>query len=108
MASIQKIRMVFIAAFLGLFLTGCVSAKSPIAGYIYTDASWGAMLNPGTIGTKVGKACQKAALGFTLGGDASIEAALKGTGITRISYVDYSSKSYLLFFGEYCTIVHGS
>jgi len=107
MKKFGKIKLAVAGAFVGLTLTGCAMSASPIVGSIYTDSKWDGQVNPGTPGDKVGTACQEAILGFTLDGDASITAAMKNGGITKISYVDHSSNNVLALYAKYCTIVHG-
>ena len=101
------VRLAFAGTLLGMSLTGCVMAGSPLVGSIYSDSKWDGVVNPGTPGDKVGTACQAGVLGFTLEGDASITAAMKDGGITKISYVDHESTNVLYVYGKYCTIVHG-
>jgi hypothetical protein len=102
-----KTKLVLAGTLVGLSLTGCVMSATPLAGSIYTDTKWDGQVNPGTPGDKVGTACQDGLLGFTLSGDASITAAMKNGGITKISYVDHSSNNVLYLYAKYCTIVHG-
>ena len=108
MKLMRRARMVLVGSIIGISLTGCAMSASPIVGSIYTDSKWDGQVNPGTPGDKVGTACQEAILGFTLDGDASITAAMKDGGITKISYVDHSSNNVLYLYAKYCTIVHGS
>jgi len=58
-------------------------------------------------GRKVGTATATSILGLIATGDASIEAATRNGGITKVKYVDYSVKNILGLFGEYTTTVYG-
>ena len=76
-----------------MMLAGCV--KSPLVGGIYTDVS------------KVGTAEAKGYVGVVALGDASIQAAAREAGITRIHHVDYQAKSYVGVYTIYTIIVYG-
>lgn len=108
MKFIGRTRLALVGTIVGMSLTGCAMSASPIAGTIYTDSRWDGQVNPGKPGNKIGTACQEAIVGFTIDGDASITAAMKDGGITKISYVDHSSKNVLYLYAKYCVIVHGS
>ena len=57
--------------------------------------------------SKVGTAEAKGYLGVVALGDASIQAAAREAGITRIHHVDYQSKSYVGVYTIYTIIVYG-
>ena len=59
------------------------------------------------INLKVGKSQCKSYLGLVTQGDASIEAAKKNGGITKVVSVDWKAKSILGLVGEYECIVYG-
>ena len=77
-----------------LFSSGC-SLTIPIS----------ATSNP--IGTKVGKSSGTCILNVCLDVDASINTAAKNGGITKISTVDYRTKSYLGLIKKHECIVTG-
>ncbi len=56
---------------------------------------------------KTGAATATSILGIVATGDASIEAAAKNAGITRIHHVDHHTKNILGFYAEFTTIVYG-
>ena len=60
---------------------------------------------PGT--SKVGTAEAKGYVGLVALGDASIQAAARDAGITRIHHVDYQAKSYVGVYTIYTVIVYG-
>ena len=57
--------------------------------------------------TKVGTATCTSLLGLIAQGDASIEAAKKNGGITKVHHVDWKAKSLLGIIGEYTLTVYG-
>lgn len=59
------------------------------------------------VNLKTGAATATSILGIVATGDASIEAAAKNGGITRIHHVDHHSKNILGFYSEFTTIVYG-
>ncbi|MCF8054609.1 MAG: TRL-like family protein [Deltaproteobacteria bacterium] len=89
-----------------LLLSGCATVV-PV----------GALLSEGKIGhsvasgdatyTKIGTAKMVSVLGLVARGDASIAAAAKSVGITRIKFVDYEFNNILGIYGEYTTVVYG-
>jgi hypothetical protein len=90
-----------------LLLTGCLSVSTPAAGILFTDV-YGPVDAGEKVGTKEGTACARSFLGLVARGDASVKAAARAGGITRIDTVDYHSTSLLSIVTEFCTIVRGS
>ncbi len=88
-----------------VLMTGCV--KSPVIGGLYTNVKDGVAVTANAGSSKVGTAEAKGYVGVIALGDASIQAAAKSAGITRIHHVDYQAKSYLGFYTVYTTIVYG-
>jgi hypothetical protein len=86
--------------------TGCMGVATPAMGLLITDVKWDGSAS-GALGTKEGKSCATSVLALVSSGDASIEAAAKAGGITKVMSVDHTTK-WTLLFGEYCTIVRGS
>jgi hypothetical protein len=90
--------------------SGCASVRNQAAtGSCYFDVKQ--PLGEATISqvnaTKMGKATANAYLGWVAMGDASINAAAKSAGITKIAYVDYHSTNILGIIGTYTTVVYG-
>jgi hypothetical protein len=100
--------LLIVAPFL---LGGCAMAPSPMNGFFYTDVKYpshyqGAdTLGPGA---KTGTATAQNILGLVAVGDASIEAACKAGGISKIHTVDHQGWSILIFYAKWTTIVTGS
>jgi len=88
-------------------LTGCARGLSPVGVGLITDVK-GPISATGLTGSKTGRACATTTLGLINKGDASIEAAKKVGGITKVATVDYHTKGYYPFVGETCVIVTGN
>lgn len=89
-------------------LSGCAGyAVAPVTGFVYTDTKFGinATSNEGT--SKVGTAMSQSILGIVAVGDASIEAAMKNGGITKVQHVDYHSTNILGIYATFTVEVYG-
>lgn len=95
--------LVLAAALMG----GCAMGPFPLPGIIYTEGKAPYHATDNATISKTGSACASSILGLVATGDASIEAAMKAGGISQVTAVDYSKKSILFFYGEFCTIVSG-
>jgi hypothetical protein len=82
-------------------------AHQPVTGFVYSDVKGPLMATSNSKGKKTGKATARSILGWIADGDASIAAAAKNGGITKIRTVDHKSKNILGFYAEYTTIVTG-
>lgn len=90
------------------FLSGCASLRAPLIGVLYMDEKAGLEASSNQAGTRIGSACANAYVGLVAMGDASIETARRNGGITMITSVDESFRSYVFgAYQEYCTIVRG-
>lgn len=99
-------KKIFTLAFAAMMFVGCV--KSPLVGGIYTDVKDGLAVSRATAGRgKVGTARPKVIWALSAMGDASIQAAAREAGITRIHHVDYQAKSYVGVYTIYTIIVYG-
>jgi len=88
-------------------LTSCAMASSPVSGMWYTEVKAPLTATQYPTGTKCGKAECTSILGLIATGDASIEAAAKSVGITKIHHVDYEAMSVLGIFAKFTTYVYG-
>jgi hypothetical protein len=89
-----------------LFVTGCATIYP--SGSIYTNISLPVTATASSgAATKVGVAQCTSILGLVAMGDASIEAAKKNGGITKVHHVDYGAKNILGIFGTYKITVYG-
>lgn len=88
-------------------VTGCISpVGAPIMGMVYTDVT-----GPGGIGdasgfSKVGQA-EATGIVCVATGDASVDAAMKSAGITKVHHVDIKYYSILGVYGKATTTVYG-
>lgn len=104
----MKTSMLFpFLALAALLIGGCARAPFPLMGLIYTDgkAPYHAVENASA--GKTGKACATSILGLIATGDASIDAAMRDGGVTQVAAVDYSTKSFMGIWAEFCTIATG-
>ena len=98
---------------LSLFLvtapTGCLTGiTTPVFGGIYTNVKAPADATSSTAGfSKVGASSCMSILGWIAVGDASIDAAVKNGGITKIHHVDYESMTILGIYSKVTTLVYG-
>jgi len=63
--------------------------------------------DPTAQSSKVGESSASGILGIVGVGDASLEAAMKNGGITKIHHVDHKVMSILCLYVKYTTIVYG-
>lgn len=99
---------IFLFAVVALGLTtGCMGVASPVAGWLYTDSVQWDGSGRNDIGTLEGRACAQSFFAIYARGDASVKTAAANGGISNVMSIDHES-SWLLFFGEYCTIVRGT
>ena len=89
-----------------LLLNGCATGLSPAGVGLITDVK-GPITATDLSGTKSGKACANTIIGLFISGDASIEAAKRAGGISKVATADYHTKGYYPFIGETCVIVTG-
>jgi len=104
----MKKSFIFVAALaIALLVSSCASTVSPVMGGLYTNVRGPIAVTASTGATKVGSGTAKSILGIIAIGDASIEAAAKEAGITRIHHVDYEATSILSFYATYTVLVYG-
>ena len=104
----RKISWLALVLPLAFAMSGCAAyALSPVLGAIYTDvkAPMGVTSNVGA--SKVGEASATSILGLIATGDASIQAAMKQGGITKVQHVDYNTTSVLGIYATYTVTVYG-
>lgn len=91
-----------------VFLSSCAAySAAPVLGALYTDVKAPAAATSNAVGKKVGSGKASSILGLVATGDASIETAAKKAGISKISHIDYHSKSILGIFATYEVFVYG-
>lgn len=103
----MKNKLVILTIAIVAMLSSCAMVKSPVSGYVYTDTKAPFAVTENSGSSKVGTAQAKSYLGWVAVGDASIEAAAKSAGITKIHHVDEHVKNYLGFYAVYTVVVYG-
>ena len=104
----KSLTMFLVILFISFALTGCAVVSAPVSnGLIYTEVSGPVAATNADTYSKVGKSSCVAILGIVSTGDASIDAAMKNSGITKIHHVDHKSTSILGIFAKFTTIVYG-
>lgn len=91
-----------------ILMAGCAAySVAPVTGFIYSDVQAPAIATSNPTSSKVGKAECESILGLVALGDASIEAAMKDGGITKVHHVDYETFSVLGVYARFTLIVYG-
>ena len=93
-----------------MILTGCAGVMSPVSGALYMSVKGPLAISPQPGMSKTGTASASSILGLIAMGDASIEAAAKAGGITKIhnvTHVDVETMNILGLYVEYTTVVYG-
>ena len=93
-----------LALFFAALLVGCAA---PVTGLLYTDVKAPVTVTENPSYSKVGTGSAISLLGAVAFGDASIQAAAKSAGITKIHHVDYKLTQVLWVFGQYTVMVYG-
>ncbi len=97
-----------IIAAIAFMVSSCGAyVASPLTGFIYSDVKAPLTATSNPVASKVGTAEATSILGIVATGDASIEAAAKKAGITRISHIDYEANSVLGVFAKFTVYVYG-
>jgi len=100
-------------AVLCLVLSGCagfyVTPVQPGIGILFTEveAPLDPTVDPTVIVQKRGEAMASNVLGWVVTGDASIAAAARQGGITKVHHADYHYKNILGVYATFTTIVYG-
>lgn len=90
--------------------SGCAIVASPLPGSIYTSVAYPSYyqgVDNGGPGMKKGEAMASSILGIVATGDASIAAAVRNGGITKIHTADTKATSVLGIYASYTTMVTG-
>ncbi len=107
----RKVFFVLALASLGTFGTGCAGVAfmgaSPANGFIYAGSTLNKQTVENAVGAKTGEACAESVFGWVTWGDASVQAAAKNGGITKVGAVDSKINNYLGIYAKYCAVVTG-
>ena len=105
---LKQIKIFAIVFSVALLLTSCAAGvKSPLIGTLFTDVKASLAVTSNSGSSKVGTAEATSILGIVATGDASIEAAAKKAGISKIHHVDEHSFNVLGIIARYKVIVYG-
>ena len=103
----KNLKTLALASVTACLLSSCAVVRSPLTGFIYTDMKSPMAVTNNSGSTKVGMAKAQSILGVVATGDASIEAAAKKAGITKIHHVDEHATGILGVVATYEVIVYG-
>ncbi|MGB9771178.1 MAG: TRL-like family protein [Candidatus Kapaibacteriota bacterium] len=92
---------------IGIFAGCSAMGVAPVTGFLYTDIKAPVTATSNTSYTKIGTASCNSILGLIATGDASIEAACKSVGITKIHHVDYHTTNILGIIATFKVYVYG-
>ena len=102
----RKILVALAVVSVVFFLVGCSTTPTP-KGIIYTGCKGPLYGTSNESGSKIGTSKAQSLLGLIACGDASVNAAAKEAGITKIHHVDYNEFSLLGIYVSYETQVYG-
>lgn len=100
-------KLLFVSVIAMFLLSGCAMVQSPVFATLYTDVKAPLAVTGNSGASKVGTAEANSILGIVATGDASIDAAAKSAGITKIHHVDYEAKNILGFYATFTVYVYG-
>ena len=96
-----------VAILVGVLLSSMVLVGCSPPGLLYTDVKGPLAATSNEGASKVGSSSATSILGLVATGDASIDAAAKAGGITKIHHVDFQMKSILFFYMKATVTVYG-
>ncbi|MCF0222666.1 MAG: hypothetical protein HUK20_00205 [Fibrobacter sp.] len=102
-------KLIIAAALVGMAVSfeGCAMASTPLSGVVVTNVNYGVAATSNENSTKEGRASASSILGIIATGDASIAAAARNGGITKIHTVDVEAFSVLGIYATHTVIVRG-
>lgn len=105
----KKIKNVALMAAVAIFFSSCLamSTRAPLTGFLYTSTKSPGAVTNNSGASKVGTAEAMSILGLVATGDASIDAAAKAAGISKIHHVDEECTSILGIVAKYKIYVYG-
>lgn len=90
-----------------MLFAGCAIVSSHLPAVVYTNVEGPVAATSNAGSTKIGTASATSILGIVATGDASIEAAARNGGITKIHHVDYKAQSVFGIYARFTTVVYG-
>lgn len=91
----------------GLLLSACAGVVAPVTGVLYKNVDAPLAATMASASSKRGESSCSSILGIVATGDASIDAAMRNGGITKIHHVDYNGTSFLGIYATMTTTVYG-
>lgn len=88
-------------------LSGCAAGPGVVTGVWYSNQSGPVAVTGETGASKVGVSRANSILGLVGTGDASISAAMRNGGITKVQHVDFHTKSILGIIADTEVMVYG-
>ena len=100
-------RRLLVAVPCAAMLTGCAAvAHGPVTAPVTLDMKGPVSLGPAPGSAKIGRSEAWGILVYATG-DASISAAMRNGGITRVHHVDQETTNILGLYAKYITVVYG-
>lgn len=90
-----------------LFSSCAMTNRAPLTGFLYTSTKSPGAVTSNAGASKVGTAEAMSILGIVATGDASIDAAAKAAGISKIHHVDEECTAILGIIAKYKIHVYG-
>jgi hypothetical protein len=89
-----------------VILAGCAIAHGPVTAAVTLDMKGPVSVGPAAGSAKIGRSDAWGILVYSTG-DASISAAMRNGGITRVHHVDQETTNILGLYAKYITVVYG-
>jgi hypothetical protein len=104
----KKFRNLVLMGTLAILFSSCaMSRRAPLTGLLYTSTKSPGFVTGNAGASKVGTAEAMSILGLVATGDASIDAAAKAAGISKIHHVDEECTAILGIIAKYKIHVYG-
>ena len=87
-------------------LAGCAVSHGPVTALVTLDMKGPVAVGSAAGSSKIGRAEAWGILVYATG-DASISAAMRNGGITRVHHVDHETMNILGIYARYTTVVYG-
>ncbi len=87
-------------------LSGCAVGHGPVTAAVTIDMKGPVSVGPAAGSSKIGRSEAWGILVYATG-DASISAAMRNGGITRVHHVDHETLNILGVYAKYTTVVYG-
>lgn len=104
-------KLTLAVALMASMMSGCAGvaymSRGVNQGFLYADSSANEKVTDNSMGSKTGQACSTSILGWVTTGDASVAAAAKAGGITRVAAVDNKHTNIVGIYATYCVVVYG-